>query len=126
VAEDNRVNLEILVRVLRRLGYEPDTAENGCEALLAAMKNSYSLIFMDCQMPEMDGYEATREIRRQQRHENRPYIVALTASALAGDREACLAAGMDFYLSKPFKIDEIKEVIELAAAQVSKAATTSR
>ena len=126
VAEDNRVNLEILVRVLRRLGCEPDTAENGCEALLAAMKNSYSLIFMDCQMPEMDGYEATREIRSQQRHDNRPFIVALTASALAGDREACLAAGMDHYLSKPFKIDEIKQAIELAAAQMAKAVTTSR
>ncbi|MFN7966249.1 MAG: ATP-binding protein [Acidobacteriota bacterium] len=126
VAEDNRVNLEILARVLKRLGCEADTAENGCEALLAAMKTDYDLIFMDCQMPEMDGYEATREIRSQQRRGNGPFIVALTASAMAGDRETCLQAGMDHYVAKPFKIEEIKEVLQLAAERMNRTTAAPR
>jgi PAS domain S-box-containing protein len=118
VAEDNRVSLELLLRVLKRLGVDADVAENGCDALLATARRSYDLIFMDCQMPEMDGYEATREIRaREAQVGESVMIVALTANALPGDREKCLAAGMDNYIAKPFQIPEIEAALRTALSR---------
>ncbi len=117
VAEDNLVNQKLAVRMLERLGYQPDIVSNGNEALAAFEREVYSAIVMDCQMPVMDGYEATRHIREQ---EQRPQasrdrvhipIIALTANAMQGDRERCKAAGMDDYLSKPVKIDDLGRIL---------------
>ena len=117
VAEDNLVNQKLAVRMLERLGYQPDIVSNGNEALAAFEREVYSAIVMDCQMPVMDGYEATRHIREQ---EQRPQasrdrahipIIALTANAMQGDRERCKAAGMDDYLSKPVKIDDLERIL---------------
>ena len=104
VVEDNEINQMVALGMLESLGYEVDTADNGLLALEALEDEVYDVILMDCQMPEMDGYEATRRIRT---HENRTVasipIIALTANAMSGDAEKCIAAGMDDYLSKPFE-----------------------
>ncbi len=109
LAEDNRVNQQVALKLLSRLGYRADLAANGAEALAALRRQSYDLILMDVQMPEMDGLEATRQIRREFRQQ--PYIIALTASALERDRTACYEAGMDSYLSKPFRLNDLVEAI---------------
>jgi signal transduction histidine kinase/CheY-like chemotaxis protein/HPt (histidine-containing phosphotransfer) domain-containing protein len=109
VAEDNVVNQKVAVRQLARLGYASDAVANGREAVEAVRRGTYALILMDIQMPEMDGFAAATEIRRQG---HRIPIVALTANALAGDRERCLAAGMDDYLSKPIVERELARVLE--------------
>ena len=106
VAEDNRVNQQVAVGMLKKLGCRTDLATNGREAVAAHKSAAYDLIFMDGQMPDMDGYEATAEIRRQEtrdRTKNPVPIIALTANALSGDRDKCLAVGMNDYLSKPFR-----------------------
>jgi len=104
VVEDNEINQMVALGMLESLGYEVDTADNGVLALEALENEIYDVILMDCQMPEMDGYEATRKIRA---HKNRAVaaipVIALTANAMSGDAEKCLAAGMDDYLSKPFE-----------------------
>lgn len=112
VAEDNPVNLAIATEMLEILGYAVDTAADGSEALAAAMANRYGLILMDCQMPKLDGYDATRQIRtsEQEREQHRVPIVALTGNAMQGDREQCLEAGMDDYLSKPFTMPQLAAV----------------
>jgi signal transduction histidine kinase/CheY-like chemotaxis protein len=112
VAEDNAANLKVAVRMIERLGYRADVAGNGSEALHALDRVPYDAVLMDCQMPEMDGYEATREIRRAERDGRHVPIIAMTASAMAGDRERCLAAGMDDYISKPVKLHIVAAVLE--------------
>lgn len=111
VVEDNPVNQKVALRFLERLGYRAATAGNGLEAISALERQAYDLIFMDLQMPEMDGFEASRKIRHAFSKARQPKIVALTANALQGDRELCLAAGMDDYVTKPVKIQEIAAVI---------------
>jgi CheY-like chemotaxis protein len=93
--------------LLQRLGYRADVAANGLEAVEALERQAYDVVLMDVQMPEMDGLEATRHIRRQWPGEQGPYIVAMTANAMEGDREACLVAGMDDYVSKPIRVEAL-------------------
>jgi CheY-like chemotaxis protein len=107
LAEDNAVNQKLALRLLERLGYRADVAANGVEAIRAVERQPYDVVFMDVQMPEMDGLEATRAICVRWAAGERPRIVAMTANALAEDREACLAAGMDDYLAKPIRVDEL-------------------
>jgi signal transduction histidine kinase/CheY-like chemotaxis protein len=116
LAEDNVVNRRVALRVLERHGHEVTVAVNGVEAVDLAERELYDLILMDCQMPEMDGFEATAAIRRMSHGHSEVPIVALTAHAMAGDRERCLRAGMDDYLSKPFTGEELlRKVREVAA-----------
>jgi signal transduction histidine kinase/CheY-like chemotaxis protein/HPt (histidine-containing phosphotransfer) domain-containing protein len=118
LAEDNATNRKLALRMLERLGYDADVAANGLEAVAAVDRDSYDLVFMDVQMPEMDGLEATREIRR--RHPGAgPWIVAMTANALAADREACVAAGMDDYVGKPIRVGELVAALTRAGEQAS-------
>jgi|HubBroStandDraft_4_1064222.scaffolds.fasta_scaffold01120_8 signal transduction histidine kinase/DNA-binding response OmpR family regulator/HPt (histidine-containing phosphotransfer) domain-containing protein len=112
LVEDNPVNLEVAVGILETFGCDVETATNGREALDRYAVDNYGLIFMDCQMPEMDGFQATAEIRRREAQSDRRIpIVALTASAIEGDRERCLAAGMDDYLSKPFTAEQMRSAL---------------
>jgi CheY-like chemotaxis protein len=110
VAEDNPSNQKVLVEMLKRLGYRPDAVADGAEVLQALKIRPYDLIFMDIRMPEMDGLTATREIRRLL-PDNGPKIVAITAFAMEGDRERCLEAGMDGYISKPVRLDELRDAL---------------
>jgi PAS domain S-box-containing protein len=112
IVEDNIINQKLIVRVLKIIGEEVDIANNGLQALDAALKKKYDIILMDIQMPEMDGYEATRRIRTDVAKTNQPIIIAMTANALQGDREKCMEAGMNDYLSKPIQIDEVKRIIK--------------
>jgi CheY-like chemotaxis protein len=112
VVEDNAANLKVAVRMIERLGYRADVAGNGSEALEILGRMQYDAVLMDCQMPELDGYEATREIRRSEKDGRHLPIIAMTASAMAGDRERCLAAGMDDYISKPVKLHIVAAVLE--------------
>ena len=111
IAEDNTVNQKVAVRFLERLGYGADAVSNGLEAIAAVKARNYDVVFMDLQMPEMDGLEASRQIRHRLPASRQPKIVALTANAMQGDRELCLAAGMDDYISKPVTMHEIEAVI---------------
>ncbi|MFM1851728.1 MAG: hypothetical protein RIS54_1412 [Verrucomicrobiota bacterium] len=109
--EPIKFNGAVTLRFLERLGYRADAVGNGIEAVTAVESRSYQLVLMDIQMPEMDGFEASRQIRRRIPVARQPKIVALTANAMQGDRELCLAAGMDDYISKPVKLHEIDSVI---------------
>ena len=111
MAEDNRINQMVALGLLQKLGYAADLASNGLEVLVAMKKTPYDIIFMDCQMPELDGYETTRRIRSEQRV-HVPRIIAMTANAIRGEEERCLDAGMDDYLSKPVRIEELRTTIE--------------
>jgi signal transduction histidine kinase/DNA-binding response OmpR family regulator len=112
LAEDNAVNQKVALKQLRQLGLRADAVANGLEVLEACNRVAYDLIIMDCQMPEMDGYETTRRLRDRERGSARPTIVAMTAGARREDRERCLASGMDDYISKPVRLAELEEVIE--------------
>ncbi len=111
VAEDNEVNQVVMRRMLQKLGYSMDLAEDGDEALEKVISGNYDLVFMDVQMPGKDGMEATREIRRTMKSLDKPLVVALTANALTEDRDRCLKAGMNDYLSKPVNAKEIESLM---------------
>jgi|GEM_PF-1372393 len=111
LAEDNIVNRKVATAMLKRLGYSIDVAINGTEAVDACGKQRYDLVLMDVLMPEMDGLAATREIRR--RFDYQPLIIAMTANAMEGDRETCIGAGMDDYVTKPIKIEKLQHVVSL-------------
>jgi len=111
VAEDNAVNVKVATRMLAKFGCRVDVAANGREALELFGQLPYDIVFMDCQMPELDGFEATAEIRRLEGDGRHIPIVALTANAMAGDREKCLAAGMDDFISKPIKESDLSRAL---------------
>jgi signal transduction histidine kinase/DNA-binding NarL/FixJ family response regulator len=112
VVDDNELNRKIAVAQLKKLGYNTDIAEDGFEALEACNQKKYDLILMDCQMPRMDGYTATSQIREKELGDSSHIpIIAITANALAEDREKCLAVGMDDYLSKPVSLDQLRAVL---------------
>jgi CheY-like chemotaxis protein len=111
VAEDNAVNQMVAVRMLERLGLRADVAADGKEALALFSMMPYDLVLMDCQMPQMDGYDATREIRKHETPNHRAAIIAMTAEAMAGTREHCLAAGMDDYIAKPVSLKDLSDIL---------------
>ena len=108
LAEDNPTNQKLAVHFLQRLGLTPDLATNGIEVLSAFERQRYDLVLMDCHMPDMDGYEATRRLRQDRKLSGDVCIVALTAAAMTGDRDRCLAAGMDDYLTKPLRLEDLR------------------
>jgi CheY-like chemotaxis protein len=107
LAEDIVVNQKLALRYLDKLGYRADVAANGLEAIAALERQSYDAILMDVQMPELDGLDASRRICSRWPRDQRPAIIAMTANAMQGDREMCLAAGMDDYISKPLRVEEL-------------------
>jgi CheY-like chemotaxis protein len=113
MAEDNPVNQKVALSMLRRIGYQADVAANGFEVLQSLERQPYDVVLMDIQMPEMDGFEATHHIRSSGL---KICIIAMTAHALNGDKEACLDAGMDEYISKPIRIEELQKALERCIA----------
>lgn len=111
IAEDNAINRLIANKILNKLGYKPATAENGTEVLKMLDEQQFDLVLMDVQMPEMDGLEATRAIRMNNKGQQ-PTIIAMTANAMQGDKEECLAAGMDDYLGKPINLNELVDMLK--------------
>src|SRR5882724_4165661 len=115
LAEDNVVNQKVAIRILERMGYRADVAGNGLEVLESLNRQEYDVILMDVHMPEMDGLEATKQICQQWSKSERPRIIAMTANAMQGDKEECLAAGMDDYISKPVQLQELQRALEQAS-----------
>ena len=111
LAEDNVVNQKLAMRLLSQMGYRADLASNGVEAIESIQRQTYDVVLMDVQMPEMDGLEAARAITARWQPSRRPRIVAMTANAMQGDREECLAAGMDDYLTKPIRVDALVQAL---------------
>jgi CheY-like chemotaxis protein len=114
LAEDNRVNQMVISRSLQKLGYNVDIAENGAEALEKWRVNEYEAILMDCQMPVMDGYQASEAIRASGHPRQAIPIIAVTAHAMTGDEERCIASGMSMYITKPVRIKELARVMSEA------------
>ena len=114
LVEDNMINQKVAAKILSRLGYQSDIASNGFEAIESLERQPYDVVFMDIQMPEMDGNEATKRIRDRWPKDHQPYIIAMTAHALEGDREKYIARGMDDYVSKPIKVDALIAALEKA------------
>ena len=114
LAEDNAMNQKVALRLLERLGYRADVASNGLEALAALERQPYDVVLMDVQMPELDGLDASRRICERWPPESRPHIIAMTANALPEDREACFAAGMNDYVAKPIRGDELAAALKRA------------
>ena len=112
VVEDYPDNRELLLFMLDVLDYKVDSVSNGREALEQLAQKRYDIILMDCQMPELDGYQATQAIRQREGQENHTFIIGLTANAMAGDRQKCLDAGMDDYISKPIDLDKLASVLQ--------------
>jgi CheY-like chemotaxis protein len=121
LAEDNLVNQKVALKTLKHLGYQADVVGNGLAVLEALSHTQYDLILMDIQMPEMDGLTATRQLRATQPNKQCPWIIAMTANAMEGDRDKCLAAGMNDYLTKPIQMDQLIEALLVAASQRKKA-----
>ena len=117
LAEDNVVNQKLALRLLQQMGYRADLASNGVEAIECVARQPYDVVLMDVQMPEMDGLEASRRITAQWPVGARPRIVAMTANAMQGDHEECLAAGMDDYLTKPIRVDQLVEALTHVSAR---------
>ena len=111
LAEDNPINQKVAQHTLDRLGYRADVAANGLEVLEACSHKAYDVVLMDLHMPEMDGAEAARLLRHRFPEDQMPAIVAVTADAMQGDRERCLQAGMDHYVSKPLRIEDLVQVL---------------
>jgi CheY-like chemotaxis protein len=111
LAEDNAVNQKLALKLLSQMGYDADVAANGAEAVEAVGRQPYDLVLMDVQMPEMDGIEATRRIVGEMSADDRPWIVAMTANAMDGDREKCLDAGMMGYIAKPIRVNELADAL---------------
>jgi CheY-like chemotaxis protein/HPt (histidine-containing phosphotransfer) domain-containing protein len=119
LAEDNAMNQKVALRLLEQLGYRADVASNGREAIEALERQPYDVVLMDVQMPELDGLDATRQIRERWPAEGRPHIVAMTANALPEDREACFAAGMDDYVAKPIRTEELVAALKRVKPQAN-------
>jgi len=119
LAEDNVVNQKLALRLLQQMGYRADLASNGIEAIECVQRQAYDVVLMDVQMPEMDGLEAARRITARWKPDDRPRIVAMTANAMQGDREECLAAGMDDYLTKPIRVERLVEALNMVSARES-------
>jgi len=112
VAEDNVINQKVVVGILKQLGFSADIVNNGLEAVHAIKETNFDLVFMDCHMPKMDGYQATKAIRLYEGNKKHTTIIALTANVMIGDREKCMAAGMDDYLPKPLRFEEVGTMLE--------------
>jgi len=119
LAEDNVVNQKLAMRLLQQMGYRADLASNGIEVIESLERQVYDVVLMDVQMPEMDGLEATRRITARWPDDGRPRIVAMTANAMQGDREMCLAAGMDDYLTKPIRVDHLVAALVASPARAT-------
>ena len=125
IAEDNAINQIVTLKQLAKLGYEADVVENGVEVLRAMERKEYDLILMDCQMPELDGFETSREIRRREGDGPHVRIVALTASAMQGTREQCIEAGMDGFIAKPVVLEQLNAILSSTAGPSAPADVSS-
>ncbi|HEV2042358.1 MAG TPA: response regulator [Casimicrobiaceae bacterium] len=117
LAEDNVVNQKLALRLLQQMGYRADLASNGIEAVESVQRQTYDVVLMDVQMPEMDGLEASRQINARSQPKERPRIIAMTANAMQGDRDMCLAAGMDDYVTKPIRVEQLVEALNHVPAR---------
>lgn len=126
VAEDNSINQAVILSQLEMLGYQADCVSNGSEALELLLQQDYDLVLMDCQMPLMDGYTATQELRRREGNKRHLIVIALTANAMLEDREKCLAAGMDDYLTKPLEQEDLAKIISYWASKIVNKTNTNQ